>query len=159
MFHAYDVLANQLLANANDPSWYVPFEVAVKDLSEEEASWKVTEESNSIIEIVQHLLYWNEAWQTRYKEKSVHAVPSVDNNDTFVVAEGVTFQELQQQLLGVLLRWQELITKDELEADVQEFQGSQWWEVIGNVTTHNAYHVGQIVFIRKIQKSWNRNVK
>ncbi|MNV03897.1 DinB superfamily protein [compost metagenome] len=159
MFHAYDVLANQLLANANDPSWYVPFEVAVKNLSEEEAFWKVTEASNSIAEIVQHLLYWNETWQTRYKEKSVHAVPSVDNNNTFVVAEGVTFQELQQQLLEALLRWQELITKEQLDADVQEFQGSQWWEVIGNVTTHNAYHVGQIVFIRKIQKSWNRTMK
>lgn len=159
MFHAYDVLANQLLANANDPSWYVPFEVAVKDLSEEEAFWKVTEESNSIAEIVQHLLYWNGTWQTRYKEESVHAVPSVDNNNTFVVTEGVTFQELQQQLLEVLLRWQELITKEQLEADVQGFSDSQWWEVMGNVTTHNAYHVGQIVFIRKIQKSWNRTVK
>ena len=122
MFHAYDVLANQLLANANDPSWYVPFEVAVKDLSEEEAFWKVTEESNSIAEIVQHLLYWNETWQTRYKEKSVDSVPSVDNNNTFVVAEGVTFQELQQQLLEVLLHWQELLTKEQLDADSQELE-------------------------------------
>lgn len=29
-----DVLADQLLANANDPSWYMPFSDAVKDLSE-----------------------------------------------------------------------------------------------------------------------------
>ncbi|MNO47918.1 DinB superfamily protein [compost metagenome] len=159
MFHAYDVLANQLLANANDPSWYVPFEVAVKDLSEEEAVWKVTEESNSIAEIAQHLLYWNETWQTRYKEGNVHAVPPVDNHNTFVVAEGVTFEGLQKQLLEVLLRWQELIAKEQLEADVQGFPDSQWWEVLGNVTTHNAYHVGQIVFIRKIQKSWKRTVK
>jgi uncharacterized damage-inducible protein DinB len=159
MFHAHDVLANQLLANANDPSWYVPFEVAVKDLSEEEAVWKITEESNSIAEIVQHLLYWNETWQIRYKEGNVHAVPPVDNNNTFVVAEGITFEELQKQLLEVLLRWQELIAKEQLEADVQGFPDSQWWEVLGNVTTHNAYHVGQIVFIRKIQKSWKRTVK
>jgi uncharacterized damage-inducible protein DinB len=159
MFHAYDVLANQLLANANDPSWYVPFEVAVKDLSEEEAVWKITEESNSIAEIVQHLLYWNETWQIRYKEGNVHAVPPVDNNNTFVVAEGITFEELQKQLLEVLLRWQELIAKEQLEVDVQGFPDSQWWEVLGNVTTHNAYHVGQIVFIRKIQKSWKRTVK
>jgi len=160
MFHAYDVLANQLLANANDPSWYVPLEVAVKGLSEEEAFWKVTEESNSIAEIVQHLLYWNETWQTRYKEASVQAVPPVDsNNNTFVVAEGKTFEALQKQLLEVLLHWQELIKKEQLEADVQGFPDSKWWEVLGNVTTHNAYHVGQIVYIRKIQKSWNRDVK
>ncbi|MFD6443149.1 DltD domain-containing protein, partial [Peribacillus sp. NPDC060186] len=27
--------------------------------------------------------------------------------------------------------------------------------VLGSVTTHNAYHIGQIIYIRKIQKSWN----
>ncbi|MET1014600.1 MAG: DltD domain-containing protein, partial [Paenisporosarcina sp.] len=25
----------------------------------------------------------------------------------------------------------------------------KWWEVLGNVTTHNAYHIGQIIIIRK----------
>ncbi len=34
MAHVKDVLANQLLANANDPSWYIPFSDAVKGLSE-----------------------------------------------------------------------------------------------------------------------------
>lgn len=48
MVHVKDVLADQLLANANDPSWYIPFSDAVKDLSEREAFWKPNEESNSI---------------------------------------------------------------------------------------------------------------
>lgn len=52
MVHVKDVLADQLLANANDPSWYMPFSDAVKDLSEREACWKPNEESNSIAEIV-----------------------------------------------------------------------------------------------------------
>lgn len=57
MFHPKDVLSDQLLANANDPSWYVPFTESIKNLTEEEALWKVNDESNSIAEIVQHLLY------------------------------------------------------------------------------------------------------
>lgn len=65
MFHTKDVLSNQLLANANDPSWYVSFKEAVEDLSEEEAFWNPNDECNSIAEIVQHLLYWNETWQAR----------------------------------------------------------------------------------------------
>jgi hypothetical protein len=64
MFHAKDVLSDQLLANANDPSWYLPFSDSVENLSEEEAFCKPNEDSNSIGEIVQHLLYWNETWQT-----------------------------------------------------------------------------------------------
>lgn len=156
MVHAYEALTNQLLANANDPSWYVPLTEAVKDLSEEEACWKGSEDSHSIAEIVSHLVYWNETWQTRYKEASVYAVPSVDSNaNTFIVADGLTFEELRKQLLEVLLQWQELLSKEQLEADVHGFADSKWWEVIGNVTTHNAYHIGQIVFIRKLQKSWS----
>jgi len=157
MSHARDVLLDQLLANANDKSWYVPFSESVKDLKEEEAFWKISEDSNSIAEIVQHLLYWNTTWQTRYQESSVHAVSSVESNQsTFIVPKDTTFIELQEQLLKVLLQWQELLTKAQLDGDVLEFAGSKWWQVVANVTTHNAYHIGQIVYIRKIQKNWVR---
>ncbi len=59
------------------------FSDAVKDLSEG-SFLKPNEESNSIAEIVQHLLYWNSTWQTRYKESNVNAVPTIgDNNKKF----------------------------------------------------------------------------
>ncbi|MFJ5764522.1 DinB family protein [Lysinibacillus sp. NPDC093210] len=155
MFHLKDVLSDQLLANANDPSWYVPFTEAVKNLTEKEAFWKVSEDSNSIAEIVQHLLYWNETWQTRYKEDSENAVPTIEENDrTFTISENKAFVELQQQLLTVLLKWQEILTEEQLESEVKGYFNAKWWQVLGNVTTHNAYHIGQIVYIRKIQKSW-----
>ncbi|MNC41127.1 hypothetical protein D3C75_898790 [compost metagenome] len=85
-------------------------------------------------------------------------MPSVEsNNHTFVIPPDLTFEQLQTRLLAVLLDWQVLLTEVQLEEDVREFPGSQWWEIVGNVTTHNAYHIGQIVFIRKLQKSWKRS--
>lgn len=156
MFHVKDVLSDQLLANTNEKSWYVPFSESVKNLTEEEAFWKGSDDSNSIAEVVQHLIYWNETWQTRYKESSVHAVSAIKNNDsTFIVSKDKTFHELQKQLLEVLLHWQEILTKEQLENDVEGFTDAKWWEVLGNVTTHNAYHIGQIIYIRKLQKSWD----
>ncbi|EJQ44387.1 hypothetical protein BWGOE4_26960 [Bacillus mycoides] len=157
MFHVKDVLADQLLANANDPSWYIPFSDAVKDLSEREAFWKPNEESNSIAEIVQHLLYWNSTWQTRYKESNVNAVPAIgDNNKSFMLSDNQTFEELREKLLEKLLQWQNLINEDKVESDVIGFPVSaKWWEVLANVTTHNAYHIGQIIYIRKLQKSFD----
>ncbi|WP_379150993.1 DinB family protein [Paenibacillus sp. sgz5001063] len=158
MVQVKEILGNQLLANANDPSWYVTFTESVQGLSEEEAVWKPDEDSNSIAELVQHLLYWNQTWQSRYREASVHAVPSVESNNlTFELPQGISFEQLQTSLLEVLLNWQSLLTEDQLAEDIQEFPGSQWWEIIGNVTTHNAYHIGQIVLIRKLQKSWRRS--
>ncbi|MEK4823945.1 DinB family protein [Niallia sp. FSL W8-0951] len=157
---AKDVLEDQLLANANDPSWYIPFSESVVNLTEEEAFWKPNDDSNSIAEIVQHLLYWNETWQTRYKESYVNAVASInDNNESFIIPENKTFADLKKSLLAVLLQWQDLLTQEKVDNDVIGFsEKAKWWQVLGNLSTHNAYHIGQIVYIRKLQKSWKTNI-
>lgn len=158
MVHAKEVLLDQLLANANDPSWYVPFSGAVENLTEEQAFWKPTEDSHSIAEIVRHLLYWNQIWQTRYRETNVQAVPSIESNDlTFHFLENLSFADLKQQLLEVLLQWQQLLTEEMVESEVIGFpESAKWWGIIGNATTHNAYHIGQIIYIRKLQNSWKQ---
>ncbi|MFJ7726144.1 DinB family protein [Neobacillus sp. NPDC097160] len=161
MTHAKDVLVDQLLANANDPSFYVPFSESVANLSEEEAFWKPNDESNSIAEIVHHLLYWNETWQKRYEKSHVNAVASIDNNKSFFVPENKRFADLKECLLEVLLHWQDLLTEEKIESEVNGFQGIvKWWGVLGNISTHNAYHIGQIVYIRKqLQKGWKTDIK
>ncbi|MCZ8535302.1 DinB family protein [Psychrobacillus psychrodurans] len=160
MVHAKDVISDQLLANANDPSWYLPFSDSIRGLSEDQAFWKPNEESNSIAEIVQHLLYWNQTWQTRYQKSHVDAVPSIgNNNNSFIIPDNHSFADLKKQLLEVLLLWQELLSEEKVESEVSGFSGHvSWWEVLGNVSTHNAYHIGQIIYIRKLQKSWKINV-
>jgi uncharacterized damage-inducible protein DinB len=157
MSHAKNVLASQLLANANDPSWYVSFQQAVEGVSEEEANWKPNEECNSIAELVWHLLYWNKTWQARFEKGHVNAVPPIGDNDkSFVIPETYTFSVLKEELLDVLLGWQELLTEENSVSPVQGFpEPAYWWEILGNATTHNAYHIGQIVYVRKIQKSWH----
>jgi hypothetical protein len=30
-----------------------------------------------------------------------------------------------------------------------------WAGIIANISTHNAYHTGQIIFVRKLQGSWD----
>lgn len=157
MFHVKDVIADQLLANANDPSWYLPFTDSVESLSEKEAFWRPNKDCHSIAEIVQHLLYWNETWQTRYKESNVKAVaPLNNNNESFIIPDKQSFQNLKERLLSVLLQWQDLLTAEKLEKSVEGFpEKVKWWEVLGNVTTHNSYHIGQIIYIRKLQQSWD----
>lgn len=154
MTHAYDVLTNQLAANADDPSWYLSFKDATDNLTEEEAFWKPDGASHSIAELTQHLIYWNETWQTRYEKSHVEAVPPVgDNNRSFLVPSGTAFAELREKLLSSLSRWQTLLTKEQVDKPVNGFPvEAEWWALIGNAATHNAYHIGQIVYIRKLQK-------
>ena len=45
----------------------------------------------------------------------------------------------------------------ELEKTIQnadEMSLKSWAETISNISTHNAYHTGQIIFVRKLQGSW-----
>jgi hypothetical protein len=42
-------------------------------------------------------------------------------------------------------------------ADEKKLQA--WASEIAHIGTHNAYHVGQIIFVRKLQGSWNPAVK
>ncbi|WP_025694881.1 DUF1572 family protein, partial [Paenibacillus durus] len=106
----------------------------------------------------QHLLYWNETWQIRYRQRRMDAVPTVgDNNNSFVTPENTTYRDLSAKLLEVLLEWQELLTEESLEAGVTVFpEPAKWWEIISNAVTHNAYHIGQIVYIRKL---WKANMR
>src|SRR5690625_7248879 len=78
--------------------------------------------SHSIAEIIQHLIHWNEVWQLRYEKSNFNAVQSVeDNTDSFLISKDRSFVELKERLLEVLLRWQELITEEKLEASVNGF--------------------------------------
>lgn len=152
MIHAKDVLASQLLANANDPSWHLPFIQAVEAVTEEEAFWKPGADVSSIAELTRHLLYWNETWQIRYREGRVDAVPPIgDNNRSFVIPADAAFSELRGRLLQTLLQWQTLLSEEKLEEQVKGFpEPAAWWEIISNAATHNAYHIGQMVVIHKL---------
>jgi uncharacterized damage-inducible protein DinB len=83
-------------------------------------------------------------------------VPSIGNNNrSFIIPEYQKFTDLKERLLEVLLKWQDLLTEEKVENDVYGFpETAKWWEILGNVSTHNAYHIGQICYIRKLRKSW-----
>jgi hypothetical protein len=101
VIHAKTVLLNQLLANANDRSWYVSFQESVEGITEEEAFWKPNAESHSIAEIVQHLIYWNEVWQTRYEHSDFKAVqPLQDNAESFIQLLNWIFRLSSLALMG-----------------------------------------------------------
>jgi hypothetical protein len=44
---------------------------------------------------------------------------------------------------------------EKLVETTDEQKLAEWAPTLGNICTHNAYHVGQIVYVRKLQGSWN----
>lgn len=150
------ILLRQMAANHNEPNWFVPVERALDGLTEEQANEK-SGNSNSIREIVNHLIFWNERYLSRFKGNP--AVKKIESNDeTFHSENSQDWESAKERLSAVLTNW----VKEVNEADDKIFEKSAhedrfdpWYSVLANVNIHNAYHIGQIVEIRKMNGNWD----
>jgi uncharacterized damage-inducible protein DinB len=155
-----DILLDQLAACQDDESWYVPLSVALADLNVTQATWKQPGSTNSIWQIVNHLTFWNKRWLHRFQGTSV-PTDRVDNDATFNPEESITEETWRtaiENLNSVLSDWRRALSDcndSKMDSLVPNYEGdAPWWGLISNLSTHNAYHIGQIVYIRKLQGTW-----
>jgi hypothetical protein len=72
-----------------------------------------------------------------------------DNDETFNDFDAAHWDDIVQRLDRVMKA---------LEAEVEKMSEeklAQAAPTIGHISTHNAYHTGQILYVRKLQGSWN----
>jgi hypothetical protein len=142
------VLLEQLRTTHNQEDWFVPVRIAIDGLTPEQAAWKDPNENHSIAQLVNHLIFWNQQQLTKFKgEKS--APFSGDNKETFAGLDKASWETSVKQIDEVLLAWEKAIE----EADDAKL--SKWYGIIGRISTHNAYHTGQIIYIRKMKGNWD----
>jgi hypothetical protein len=94
------------------------------------------------------LVFWNRQNLLRLKGAKPDAF-SGNNDETFDRFDSKTWDQTVQQLdqvMNELEKWVE--TAD--EAKLQESA-----RVFTHIGTHNAYHIGQIIYVRKEQGSWD----
>ena len=58
-------------------------------------------------------------------------------------------QSLTKKMDDVMTAWEQAVES----ADDKKV--AEWGSTIAHIGAHNAYHIGQIVYIRKLQGSWN----
>ncbi|MFE4895288.1 DinB family protein [Peribacillus butanolivorans] len=153
------VLLEQMGACYEQKNWIVPLNIAIDGLSAEQASWK-TGDSNSIWQIVNHLIFWNERYLNRFKGLPL-SQEEVNNNATFdSTNSNETNEEWKSvvlQLLRVMSDWADAIKdcdEEKFHSAAYKESDAPWSSVIANINIHNAYHIGQIVEIRKAQGVW-----
>jgi uncharacterized damage-inducible protein DinB len=143
-----NILLEQLRTTHNNKDWFVDGNTAVAGLSAEQARWTDGKGNHSVGQLANHLVFWNTQQLAKFKHEKPPQY-SGDNNETFNSFDARRWKETVQQLDQVM--------KD-LETVVQNASDDQlksWASTIAHIGTHNAYHIGQIVFVRKEQGSWN----
>jgi len=143
-----EVLLSELRSTHTTPEWFVPANVAVKGLTPEQASWTDGKGNHSVGQLAYHLVFWNRQNLQRLKGEKPAAF-SGNNDETFNKFDTKTWNETVQQLDDVmkeLEHWVETADETKLKENAQTFT---------HISTHNAYHVGQIIYVRKEQGSWD----
>lgn len=142
------VLLKQLKTTHNEKDWFVPANIAVAGMTAEQASWKEGTGNHSVGQLLNHLIFWNERELNKFLGKK-NAEFDGNNEETFGNVDQNTWNNRVNKLDAVLLGWENAI----VAADESKLKDS--YSTIANISTHNAYHTGQIIVVRKLQGSWN----
>lgn len=155
-----EILLEQFTACYDENGWFVALKNALRNLTADEASWKTENIENSIWEILAHLNYYNNAYLQRFK--GIDFVYSIsENSETFSSAENVTEDAWQAEVdrfEAMMSEWRnslEAADESKFDETVSEKNKSFWAVIVAHINLHNAHHGGQIVIIRKLQKSWD----
>jgi hypothetical protein len=142
------VMLKQLKTTHNLEEWFAPLNVAIEGLTPEQANWKEKGSDHSIAELTTHLIFWNSEQLAKFLNQPAPDF-SVNNNQNFSALNKNDWPAIVKKADSVLTAWENAI-----EA-ADDAKLANWYETIGHSSTHNAYHTGQIVYIRKVQGSWN----
>lgn len=145
------VLLEQLKTTHDQKDWFASADDALKGLTAEQANWTDGKGNHSIAQETTHLLYWNKYELDKFEGKTP-AKYSGNNDDTFSKVDDKQWAATVKDLDEVMTQWEQAVQS----ADDKKI--AEWASTIAHIGTHNAYHVGQIVYIRKLQGSWNSNL-
>jgi uncharacterized damage-inducible protein DinB len=149
------VLLSEHHSTHDQAEWFTPANTAVAGLTAEQAKWvpknaegKLDPNANhSVGMLAYHLVFWNENALARLRGEKTTS-PS-NNNETFNDFDAAHWDDIVRRLDQVMKA---------LEAEVDkmpEEKLAKAAQTISHISTHNAYHTGQILYVRKLQGSWN----
>lgn len=101
-----------------------------------------------------------ERYLKRFKGEEVEK-SDLENSETFADVGNVSENDWQAEVErfdAIMNEWRsalESADENKFEQAVSAENQSPWAEVIGLINTHNSHHGGQIVILRKLQKSWD----
>jgi uncharacterized damage-inducible protein DinB len=142
------VLLEQLKTTHNAKDWFVPANTAVDGLTAEQASWNDGKGNHSVGQLAAHLIFWNREQLAKFKGETPPKF-SGDNNETFNSFDAAKWAQTQKDLDAVLSEWEKAVeTADDAKL-------TQWASTIAHIGAHNAYHIGQMIYVRKQAGNWD----
>jgi uncharacterized damage-inducible protein DinB len=158
-----ELLVDQMHSCHDQSGWFVSVNNALLGLTAEQAAWKDGSTNNSVWQLVNHLIFWNQNYLNRFRGKPNQEFKGT--NDSTFEGEKTSgtedeWQETVDKLNSVLTEWEKEIENasfEKLDQPAKKNETEPWTLYIAAVNSHIAYHTGQIVSLRKLQGSWDKS--
>jgi uncharacterized damage-inducible protein DinB len=141
-------LLEQLRSTHNKKDWFVDGETAVAGLTPEQASWRDGKGNHSVGQLLYHLVFWNQRTLARMKGEPESKF-SGNNEETFDTFDAKKWSDTVRQYDEVMTELENLVES------ANEAQLKSWATDLEHIGAHNAYHIGEIVYVRREQGSWD----
>lgn len=142
------ILLEQLRTTHNAQDWFVSGNTAIQGLTAEQARWTDGKGNHSVGQLTYHLVFWNREMLAKFKGEKKKTF-SGNNDETFNNFNADQWSALVRQFDEGMTEWEKAV---EAADDATIARNAS---LIAHIGTHNAYHIGQIVFVRKEQGSWD----
>ena len=142
------VLLEELRTSHNQKDWYVPASLAVEGLTPEQAAWRDGSGNHSVGQLANHLVFWNSRNLARLKGEAPAKFDG-NNDETFNSFDAKSWAATVKRLDEVLTGLEKLVeTMDDARLNASA-------STIAHIAAHNAYHTGQIIYLRKLHGMWD----
>ncbi|MFJ7982712.1 DinB family protein [Lysinibacillus xylanilyticus] len=130
----------------------------LEDITFEQVIWKPVDGAmNSIWEIVCHLLFYRKRLLMRFLGETASEPQAEDNESTFRLPTEMfqNWKETKQEYFYVHRELEKILEKSELEDLYRQIPGERSLVLeMKSLALHDAYHIGQIVLLSKMQGAW-----
>jgi hypothetical protein len=144
------VLIDQLRSTHSKTQDFVCLDVAVADLTPQQASWTDGKGNHSVGQLTYHLLFWTRR-DLQTLRGQTPAKFSGNNDQTFTDFDPKRWSDTVRQLD------QTLTDIEKLAVSASDDQFAKWAPTLAAISAHNAYHIGEMVMVRKEQGVWDPN--
>jgi DinB superfamily len=142
------ILLEQLHTTHDKKEWFVPTVAALEGLTSEQAMWRDSSGNHSIGQLAYHLAFWNERQLQKFNDQPESAF-SGNNEETFTSFSQADWEKTVNKTDSVMKALEKAVE------GASEEKLKSWYPTLANISTHNAYHTGQIIYIRKMKGWWD----
>jgi uncharacterized damage-inducible protein DinB len=142
------ILLELLRTTHNKQDWFVPGNTAIANLTADQARWMPGKDGHSVGQLTYHLVFWNSEQLAKFKGQKPPAFDG-NNDETFNDFDAKKWADTVKQFDQVMTDWEQSVQSAD-DAKLQE-----WASTIDHIAAHNAYHIGQILYVRKLHGAWD----